>query len=621
MDVRLAAYASELTKIAAQQDGQRQSYADAMAKAAPYALVTGVADVPKGFVDKAVEKLIRGSAKSKGESALLTAVGRGGARLGAGLLTAPVFLSGIKDLKSDEKERKVRGAAKVVGSGLVYSALKGGGEAAVGNLMKDPKQIWRAVKNTAGARSIVGAGAALLTAYSAAKATKDSKDRMERGDSVVGKIIRQGIIPAAVGTAAGAGKGAFEEVWDKAEVLKPLWRGKKIKVPSIRGVVSKAGGRAASGALGALVLTHAVKHLMPSKKNPNVKRWQRVDTQKVASSKPPSFGPTPGELYGQVRTWAKESNDVDVYHFYKSVNQDGVGERSPSRRAAFYALHDELTARGHKMPAPKRRKDVSGPLVKAPGVLGAAALGVVAAAPPIAAAAVNLLPPTDRDRVLADALDRMIIQKGIARRTLDPDAPFFDLPFGLNEAAGVEDSRFRSIHYYLGPGGKGKRGELVEEIVLPPKGRTLPGAAAHELGHASKSLARHALKTGPARFLHATGAAASIALPLLVVEGAGDGSFATAEDLESRAKVLAGIGTLTGAMQAPVIAEETMAQAKALKYLRRAGASVPETLGKALLHTGPGYSTYLAPLALPFLAAAGLKAKAMYSRATARRDE
>ena len=72
-------------------------------------------------------------------------------------------------------------------------------------------------------------------------------------------------------------------------------------------------------------------------------------------------------------------------------------------------------------------------------------------------------------------------------------------------------------------------------------------------------------------------------------------------------------------MQVPVIAEETMAQAKALKYLRRAGATIPEAVGKALLHTGPGYATYLAPLALPFLAAAGLKAKAMHARS--KRDE
>ena len=619
MDVRLAAYASELTKIAAQSEGERQSYADAMAKALPYAAVTAAADVPKGFVDKSVEKLIRGKAKSKGESAALTAIGRGGARLGAGVLTAPVFLSGIKDLRSDDRDRKIRGAARVVGSGLVYSALKGGGEAAVGNLMKDPSQIWKAIKNTAGARGIVGSGAALLTAYTAAKATK--KTDSDRKQSVVEKIIRQGIIPAAVGAATGAGKGAFEEVWDKSEVFKPLWKGKKIKTPSIRGVAAKAGGRAAQGVLGALVLTHAVKHLLPSKKNPKVKRWQRIDKEKVAaeSRKRPQFGPTAGDLYDDVRGWAKKQNDIDVYQFYKSVNKDGIGERSPSRRAAFYALHDELESRGHKMPTPKRRAEVNEKLVKAPGLLGVAALGAAASAPTLASMAVQMLPPSDRDRVLADALDRMIIQKGIDRRTMDSGAALIDLPFGLNEAAGVEDSRFRSPHYYVGPGGRGKRHQTVEEIVLPPKGKTLPGIAAHELGHASANPLRILMKSAPSRYMHAAGAAASIALPLMVVDGAGDRSFTTTKDLESRAKVLAGIGALTGAMQAPVVAEETIAQAKALKHLRRAGATIPETIGKALLHTGPGYATYLAPVALPFLAAAGLKLKASLARA--KKDE
>jgi hypothetical protein len=613
MDVRLASYASELTKIAVERERERRGYLSAMAKAVPYASVTALADVPKGFLDKSVEKLIRGKAKSKGESALLTAVGRGSARLGAGLLTAPVFLSGIKDLRSDDRREKARGAAKVVGSGLVYSAMKGGGEAAVGNLMKDPKEIWKAIKGTAGARSIVGAGAALLTAYTVASATKDSKKRKGEGQSIVGKIIRQGIIPATVGLATGAGKGAFEEVWTKTDVAKPLWKGTKVKLPTFRGVAAKGGGRAAQGVLGALVMTQAVKYLLPSKKNPKVKRWQK---QKTAEAKQgPNMGPSGGELYDQVRGWAKEQNDVDVYQFYKSVKGKGIGERSPSRRAAFYALHDELSARGHKMPETQMRKEVSPKLVKSPGLLGVVALGAAAAAPIIGAQAVSLLPPTDRDRVLSDALDRMIVQKGIARRTTDPWVQPFDLPYDMNTWAGLEDSRMRSPHYYVGPGGRGQRGKLVEEIVLPPRGKTLPGQAAHELGHASSNLARQALKTAPARWAHGLGATASVLLPLIAIDNAGDGSFTTAKDLESRAKLLAGVGTLTGALQVPVIAEETLANVKALKHLTAAGASVPEAIGKALLHAGPGYATYLVPAALPFLAAAGLKLKAMHGRA------
>jgi len=609
MDVRLATCASELTKIAAEQERKRLGYGSAMALALPYTAATAAADVPKGYVDKVVEKLIRGAARSKGESSALQAVGRGAGRLGAGLLTAPVFLSGIKDLKSDDPSRKRRGAAKVVGSGLVFSALKGGGEAAIANLKKDPGQIWKAIKGTAGARSIVGAGAALLTAVTVAKATKDSNKRKSDGQSIVGKIFKQVVVPGVVGTAAGAGKGAFEEAWTHTNVLKPLWKGKKVSLPSFRGIAAKSGGRAVAGALGAVVMTQAIKHLMPSKKNPQVKRWQKQKT--AAASVKLNVGPSAGELYDQVRGWANDKNDMEVYKFYKRVGQQGDGERTPSRRAAFYALHDELSARGHEMPKPEMRSQVAPKLARSPGMADVAALGMIATAPAIAAKAVEFLPPTARDQVLEDALDRMIVQKDIQRKMVDPRAPWFDLPFDLNKAIGRSDARMGYSHYYVGPNAKG---EVVEQVVLPPKGKTLPGHAAHELGHASSNILRQLMRSGPARTAGKVGQIASVILPMMAVEGTGDGSFTTAEELESRAKLVAGLGTVTGALQAPMIAEETLAQAKALKYLTRAGADVPEAVAKALLHTGPGYATYLIPAALPFIAAASLKLRAMYAR-------
>lgn len=610
MDTRLATFASELTKIAAQQQQEQQRRPGLIraglgvaATAVPYQAAMSVAGVPKGVLDRAVEQTIRGTK----DKSLLRVIGesgwkgisRGASTFPAGLITAPVFISGMQDLRSRDPDRQQKGYAKVISSGAAFSAMKGGGEAFIDSFgRRDVAKALGNVKGTALARAVTGGLAATLTAGAVAKAT--ATDRPKERKSL---MARYGI-PTLVGAAAGGAKGAFEEA---------VLSGQKA---TTRGIAAKASGRAAAGALGALVLAEAVKRLLPSKKNPKVKRWQRTDKpmQKISAQQVVDLGPSQSGIYDQTRNWAKKQNDVDVYKFYKQVNDGGLGERSPSRRAAFYALHDELGERGHEMPALKMRGEVTPKLVKAPGLLSSAALVSVALTPALAHHAVMLLHPSDRDVVLGDALDKMIIQKGILRKNVNPRAPLFDIPV-ISEALGRTPSRMRSPHYSEGMDAAGKR---VGEVVLRQRGRELPGIAAHELGHASSGPARkvlqRALMTAPASLAHTAGTVASVVIPLLAMDGVGDGSFTTASDLESRAKLVAGLGVLTGAMQAPLIAEETIANVKALKYLRQAGAELPEAALKAMMHAGPGYATYLAPAAIPFLAAAHLKIKAMQAR-------
>lgn len=591
MDVRLATFASELTKISEDSKKKKQSYGQQLASAVPFAVATSVADVPKGWVDKYVDQTLRKTPKAKRTSGVGRGVGRGLGRLAPSIVTAPVFLSGIKDLKSDDKDTQRRGYAKVLGSGLAYGAIKGGVETGTEEaLSKGLKGVnWSKllgkVRRTAGARGIVTTGAGALTAAAVAKGQK--KSEKSKGKE---SLTKQYGMPAAVGALSGAAKGGFEEAWEL---------GRKA---SKRGMLARAGGRAAAGAMGAAVLSGAVgkltgkkskstkkskpirkfkpgKVLKPSKKDPTVRRWQNIKT----ASEPQTFGPTGGALYDQVRDWSKDKNEADIYNFYKQIVAEGQGERTPSRRAAHYALVDEMKDRGEKLPEPVMRKKVTGK-VPAPTHGDAAALLAVALSPAIATAATANLPQTDRDRVLADALDRQFIQGRLRRITIQDD----EIPaFSPSE---------RRVYLRAGES---------------------PGIVAHELGHEQAGKLRRALlspkdpSTAHAmRKIHDIGRGASLILPMLAVGTVTDQSFATPEELESRANLVRNIGVVAGLAQAPTLVEETLANQKAVQLLQRVGASKKEALLKVLKQAGPGYATYAVPALFPFVVSKMLRHKA-----------
>lgn len=542
MDIRLATFASELTKIAAKKE-KKDNYLKQVASAAPFAVASAISDVPKGMVDKYVEQAI---VKAPGtSSSLRRGLGRGAGRLTAGLATSPVFLSGIKDLQSDSEKDKKRGMAKVVGSGLAYSALKGGIESGIENYKTDPSKIWKKVRATAGARGIVGAASAALTAAAVAKATKAPKvSQAKKSKKPKKQGVGQYVAPAISGGIIGAGKGAFESVYAKGLRVKP------------KALLGATAGRAASGALGAAAMTHLVKSMMP----------------KTAEAKQKK------DVYSDVRSWSRNRNDVDIYKFYKEINQDNQGERSPSRRAAYYALGDELSSRGYEVPKGKMRNQVVNEKVKNVGVAETAGLVLVAGAPGAVWATLGDMPPDAKDRLLEDALDRMFIDKKLNR---------------------IEVAADKQSAYEIG----------TKNVYLAAKGKARPETVAHEIGHAAAGPLRKAtIGSATARKMQTYGSAAAVAIPVLVFDGATGKRFATRQELEDRAKFLERFGAVAGLAQAPVLMEEAKASIDAVDLMRRAGSKSPKV--RALRHLLPAYATYAVPAAVPFLAAAHLRAKA-----------
>jgi hypothetical protein len=557
----LTAFSLETIKVA-KEKSKRKGYLGEVAKAAPFAVATAIADVPKGWVDSAVDQAITKVPKELKEPTWKRAVGRGSGRLVAGLATSPVFLSGIKDLQSKEPDRKKKGMAKVVGSGLVYSTLKGGIEAkiapgdvaeAVGK--KARKGNWKTVVETAGTRGALGVGAAALTAAAVAKATSKPKRRKGAKKPKKKSFLKKYVAPAAMGAAIGAGKGGIEGAIKSGRT--PLK------------ILGKAGGRAAAGALGATAMAEGVRRFMP----------------KTAASNE-GLPPTPGELYGHVSTWSGNQKTPNILREYNSLRSD-LGERSPSSRAAVYAMHDELSRRGQRIPGPSMRDRVI-PRSKPTTRADLATIAAVIAAPTLVFTAVQAIPPKAKDLVLEDALDSLYLQKKFTRRVAEENM------------FGVAQSSYQ-------PG--------TNIISLAARGKAHPEATAHELGHAMAGKLRKATIGAPSAIMASRiGSAMSVALPLSVINSSRDASFTTPQDLEARARFLKRIGVVAAMLQAPILAEEAAASHTALKLMEHAGAGKKEALRRGVRHLLPAFATYAAPIAAPFIAARILKRKARRSR-------
>lgn len=564
--------AVELVKIAA-EDSQKKGYLRAMAATAPIAAMQSVADFPEGWAEKGVETRLKqrfGAPIEQGSSSLRRGVGRATGRMSAALVTTPLFLKGLRDIKEGRtRDEKLKGYAEVVGSGMGFAGLKGAIEAGVehGGTGQGAKEVLKRIRALAGARTLIGAGSGVVTAATAAAMLK----RQEKNkDSKVERYV----VPTVLGATFGAGKGAIEHGFEHGT--------KSLATPALRGELkARMGGKVAGGLVAGLLANEIFRYAFDKEKKANLEEIR--------------VAPQPSELYTQSREWATTAPITSVQSRMKAIPDP---EATPARRAVYYGMYDALAARaasGEKnsdlarLPDLKRRDEVH-PLMRPPTVMDT---GLVAAAISAPAAAWNLgfakLKPAERDRVLAENVDRMILAHGIDR--IEAQKDFWGNP-----------STFFGT-------------DLSGRPVISAAKDAMPEQLAHELGHATAGKLRRETIAHPAarEVARATGAAA-VVLSLFAIESFNDKSFTTPAELETRAKFMQGLGTVAAALQAPQLAEEAVASARAVEILQRAGAPPREALFKSLRTLGPAFATYAAPAAAPFVAAAYLKRKAAKGR-------
>lgn len=155
----------------------------------------------------------------------------------AGVATLPVFLKGVRDLQhADTGEEK----AKALGTVALASGLQQGGKTTLERLLTRRPVGGRSRLLPGLALGSLGVGQSLLTASAITKSRKEGKSTRES----LGRA-------AGVGAAAGAGKGILEELAARAK--KTRWNSNLLKR-----VAAAGSGRAASSALGAVILDRVV---------------------------------------------------------------------------------------------------------------------------------------------------------------------------------------------------------------------------------------------------------------------------------------------------------------------------------------------------------------------------
>lgn len=594
-------FSVELSKIAeAGAKEKRKGYAAALAATAPVAVAQAASEGPKGWIDKKVENA---TARKLGVQAKdkvkpwRTAVGRSAGRLTGGVATAPVFFSGIDDVRKGEKKK---GYAKIVGSSGVYSGVKGATEAVAEGGGK--AAVRKKLSGMVRARGALGIAGGVATAGAVAGSGKNTKEK----DSVKNRVLK----PAAAGTAIGAVKGGLEDV---------AIRGKGA---TRKTVAAKATGRAASGAMGALVISEIARKLREQK---GKEKKSSVGTPPIPGSAPLQVTPTHAEIYTSVRREAEVQPTEDLQRFLQGQKKP---EDTPTRRAVTYAVNDELRSRGVQVEPEKIRSKTEDP--QPPGglsLLHTAAAAAIISAPTLAwSAGIGQVSKRQEDVILRDSLDKMIASDGIERiqaglnlfdslnfDTASPDGFYLSIEDGdrpdvikeLQEQAGKSRTT----------AGRRRALDMAEKIrsgkkhfiSAHPQGN--PAILAHEYGHASAgALRRKTIASSASQIVHNAARFPAIALPLLALDSAADGSFHTKEELEAKAKFSEGVGALTTLIAAPYLAEEATASVKGLNAMRRAGAKPMQMIrGGALL--GLAGSTYLAPFATGVVAAKILRSK------------
>jgi len=230
-----------------------------------------MADLPKGTIEHAVEggvlrrmqrKRVREAFRMKRLLASFRRRGlpRAAGGVAVGAATFPIFVSGVKDLKSGDPGRRARGMTKILASGIVYSGGKGGVEYALERAQSGKKLTAAGMRKVFGrafaARAVPGLAAAAVTAGSIGYGLKRKK---KKGGSIIPLV-------AGVGGLTAAAKQVPETVFFKA-------KGSPLKLRTYRKVLRRPKlwlprvvGRGVAGAFGAGILGAVTERVLRDSK-------------------------------------------------------------------------------------------------------------------------------------------------------------------------------------------------------------------------------------------------------------------------------------------------------------------------------------------------------------------
>lgn len=248
---------------------KKDNYFRQVAAAAPvFAIKSILGDFPRkalhGAVESSIDSKMMGTPRKPFLQSLKASVtGRAGesALKGGvmGVLTAPLFLSGIRGAASEDKSERTKGYGKILASGSIYQGAKGYGEGS-----GKAKELGLSAAKRRGMGLSFGASRSIMKAPGAIALGMAAAQGSKKGD----KDNSRYLIPAAIG-AIGGGSQAVADVAahnlsvspNKGAYLKSLLTRK-----GGRAMLGPAAGGVAAGLAGGLITSEATRYALKKMK-------------------------------------------------------------------------------------------------------------------------------------------------------------------------------------------------------------------------------------------------------------------------------------------------------------------------------------------------------------------
>ena len=221
---------------------QLRDYGVAVLATAPASLATSVSRVPIKITEGNIETRLKDFADGKKQPsfsaafkpAARRALGSVGAAAAIGTLTFPLYTKAMQQLSSDDAAERKKGVGLLVGQGLLFSAIKGGGEA-LGEAGKGGLPVAaKGFKGKMVATGLVGMPALYITSKAIAdqRRSEQGKPKDESLQGIAKSVLRPALVAGGVSAAAGAVESISKHLWDVP---------KGQRVASTKKLFSKAG--------------------------------------------------------------------------------------------------------------------------------------------------------------------------------------------------------------------------------------------------------------------------------------------------------------------------------------------------------------------------------------------
>lgn len=255
-----------------------KDYGVAVLATVPSSLMTSVAKVPTKIVEGAIEPKVQAYVDKKPQPALTSvlkpatrrALGSLGSAAAIGALTFPLYTKAIDQLSSDSAAERRKGAGLLIGQGLLFSAIKGAGEA-YGEAGKAGRgAALKKYRSKMIATGLIGMPALYLTSKALASQRRKERNQQdtagkENMQSIARSVLRPALVAGGVSAAAGAAESVADYLGDvpkgrRLSSAKSLFSRAGMKLVAPKAVAYGAGG-ALSGIAGKLIIDKAISSL------------------------------------------------------------------------------------------------------------------------------------------------------------------------------------------------------------------------------------------------------------------------------------------------------------------------------------------------------------------------